>query len=260
MSVINFVAKPYFLHQHKKLRKVAENPAFFQQKTLLELLHKARNTSFGKEHSFSAIKSREDFAAQVPVRDYTALFPYIERMLHGEQNVLWNNIHQFSRSSGTTSGRSKFIPVSDKGLMQTHIATAKHFISYYLHSYPQSNFFNGKGIVLSGSYYTNYDFAKNINVADVSTLLYHYTDSWINFIKAVPSDIALLSDSDKNDKNRTNFNHAKRNKHFRRCDLDFVAVAKSTGNFRQRKSMRCLAEFGINFARWRRDFSIQRTV
>jgi hypothetical protein len=193
MWLIDFVAKTFFFTRFKVLMKAVDAPQSAQEKTLHYLIQKGKNTAYGKQNHFSNIRNYADFARMVPVVEYPDLYPYIERMLHGEQNVLWPSIKQFSRSSGTTSGKSKFIPVSREGLVDSHIATGKHFLSTYLQQHPESGFFRGKGIVLTGSYYP-YSFPENPEIADVSAILYRFTDSWINYFKALPITVALMDD------------------------------------------------------------------
>jgi hypothetical protein len=192
MKLIDCIAKTYFASRYAILMKAVMSNSK-QVQTLQSLIDAGKNTVYGKKFSFAGIKSYAEFSRQVPVVDYPDLFPYIESMLHGQQNVLWPTIKQFSRSSGTTSGKSKFIPVSRDGLVDSHIATGKHFLSTYLHDYTESRFFQGKGIVLAGSYY-RYEYSSNSEIADVSALLYRFTDTWINYFKALPMDVALLND------------------------------------------------------------------
>jgi hypothetical protein len=193
MSLIDFTAKTYFSYEYNQLRKSIELAASVQQQNLFDIISRGRNTEFGKRHNLATIKNYGEFKRQIPVADYETLFPFIERMLAGEQNILWPVINKFSRSSGTSSGRSKFIPVSDFDLVKGHIKTGKHYLSSFLKLHPQSIFFSGKGIVLTGNYYKN-EFGGTAQIADVSALLYQYTDSWINYFKALPLDIALQDD------------------------------------------------------------------
>jgi hypothetical protein len=195
MTLIDCIAKSYFANRYSVLMKaVASSSA--QTQTLRKLIKSGASTEYGKTFHFREIQCYDDFTKLVPVVDYPTMFPYIERMLNGEQNILWPTIKQFSRSSGTTSGKSKFIPVSREGLVDSHIATGKHFLSTYLHDYPQSRFFQGKGIVLTGSYY-QYNYPSNPEIADVSALLYRFTDTWINYFKALPVEVALMDDWEK---------------------------------------------------------------
>lgn len=190
MSLIDFTAKTYFSYQFGSLTAALKKPADTQQQSLFAIIQKAQHTEFGWQHALDTVSDYKQFISKVPVVDYEDLYPSIQRMLAGEQNILWPEIHNFSRSSGTSTGRSKFIPVSDFDLAKGHIKTGKHYLSTFLHQHPESVFFSGKGIVLTGNYYKN-EFGGDAQIADVSALLYKYTDSWINYFKALPLDIAL---------------------------------------------------------------------
>jgi hypothetical protein len=193
MSLIDFTAKPYFAYQYRQLKNALASQSEVQQKNLADIILSGKSTEFGRLHGLDKIKSYRAFTENIPVSDYENFYPYIERMLAGEQNVLWPSIHKFSRSSGTSTGRSKFIPVSDFDLANGHIKTGKHYLSTFLHLHLESVFFSGKGIVLTGNYYKN-EFGGEAQIADVSALLYKYTDSWINYFKALPLAIALQDD------------------------------------------------------------------
>ncbi len=192
-KVVDWVAKSYFKKQFEKYKKTASNPTIFQLEILLSLLQKAANTSFGQQHNFAAIRNYTDFCSQIPIRDYEDFLPYIEQMLVGNQNILWPKVNHFSRSSGTSSGRSKYLPVSSESLATSHVQTGKHYLASYLNLYPDSRFFYGKGIVLTGNYYENHK-EGDAEIADVSMLLYAHTDSWIGFFKSVPMHVAVLED------------------------------------------------------------------
>jgi hypothetical protein len=193
MSLIDFIAKAYFAGQYKKLQIALSNVINVQQQTLQSILQKGKNTEYGRLHRLNTASNYKQFSEQVPVVEHEQLYPYIKRMLAGEQNILWPEIKKFSRSSGTTTGRSKYIPVSDFDLVHSHIQSGKYTHGAYLHQHTDSVFFSGKGIILTGSYYTN-DFGGNAQIADVSALLYKYTDSWINYFKALPLETALMDD------------------------------------------------------------------
>ena len=113
MSLLSFLSLPYANWVRKRNKKWVENPINHQEKILGELLSSAKNTRFGNDHSFKKITSYEDFKNNVPIRDYEALKPYINRVLEGEEDVLWRGRPlYFTKTSGTTSG-TKYIPISN---------------------------------------------------------------------------------------------------------------------------------------------------
>src|ERR1043165_9550894 len=150
MKIKSFLAKPYASIIHSKLRKgmvtaVADQKAIFQQ-----LLKTGSGTTFGQDHKFNDVKTHQDFTASVPIRDYEAFKPYIEKIKTGQQNVLWKGKPiYFAKTSGTTSG-VKYIPIT-KDSIPNHINTARNALLCYMSESGNTKFADGKLIFLSGS-------------------------------------------------------------------------------------------------------------
>ena len=150
MSIKSFAAKIFAKVVHKKTQAWANNPIKTQQQVFQNLLASAKETAFGKDHNFVEIKSYEDFAKQVPIRDYEDLRPYVDRVVKGEENILWKGKPiYFAKTSGTTSG-AKYIPLT-KESMPYHIEAARNAILSYIHETGKANFVDGKMIFLQGS-------------------------------------------------------------------------------------------------------------
>lgn len=150
MSLKSFAAKLFAAMVKKKIDKWAKNPIETQQKVFQELIKKAQNTSFGKDHHFNEIKSHADFVKNVPVRDYEGLKSYIEQVIQGKENILWKGKPiYFAKTSGTTSG-AKYIPIT-KESMPYHIEAARDAILCYVYQTKNADFVNGKMIFLQGS-------------------------------------------------------------------------------------------------------------
>lgn len=150
MSLKSFGAKVFASIIHKKNQKWINNPVETQHKVLLSLLKTAGQTSFGKDHHFSEIKTHSDFVNRVPIRDYEGLRPYIDRVVEGEANVLWKGKPlYFAKTSGTTSG-AKYIPLT-KESMPYHISAARNAILAYVHETGIADFVDRKMIFLQGS-------------------------------------------------------------------------------------------------------------
>ena len=150
MSLKSFAATLFAKKIHIKTIKWSSNPVETQQKVFNDLILQAKNTQFGKDHDFSQIKTFQDFANQVPIRDYEALKPYIDKVVHGEENILWKGKPiYFAKTSGTTSG-AKYIPLT-KESMPYHIEAARNAILSYIYETGNANFVNGKMIFLQGS-------------------------------------------------------------------------------------------------------------
>ena len=149
MSIKSFFARPYANVVHRNIKKWSMDAARAQEFLLHKLINKAKKTAFGKEHGFNEITSHQEFIKRVPVRDYEALLPYIERIKAGEKDVLWPGVPvYFAKSSGTTSG-VKYIPLTKESI-PNHINTARNALLMYI-SENNSAFINGKMIFLSGS-------------------------------------------------------------------------------------------------------------
>ena len=150
MSLKSFLASLGASHIRKKIDKWAQNPITTQEKVFKTLIQQAKNTAFGKDHRFTEIHSYEDFVKNVPIRDYEALSPYIERVKNAEENVLWRGKPlYFAKTSGTTSG-AKYIPLT-KESMPYHIQAARDAILCYIAQTGKADFVSGKMIFLQGS-------------------------------------------------------------------------------------------------------------
>lgn len=132
------------------------NPVDTQLKVFNDLIGSAQYTEFGKKYAFDRINNISDYKSAVPINDYDTLKPYIQRILEGEQNVLWPSpISWFAKSSGTTSDKSKFIPISKESLDDNHYKAGKDVLALYLRQFPQSDFMSGKCLVIGGSHQIN---------------------------------------------------------------------------------------------------------
>ena len=146
----SILAKPYAKRITKRIYKWASNPVKTQQKVMLNLLTDAKKTAFGKDHNFNNIKTYKDFKNNIPIRDYEALKPYVERVVAGESDVLWKGKPlYFGKTSGTTSG-TKYIPISKESIPM-QIKGARNAILMYINRKKNADFVNGKIIFLQGS-------------------------------------------------------------------------------------------------------------
>ncbi len=150
MSLKTYLSKIYAKRVYNQTQKWSNNPVETQQKVFNDLIRQANATQFGKDHKFSEITSFQDYQKQVPVRDYEALRPYIDRVVAGEKDILWKGKPiYFAKTSGTTSG-AKYIPLTAAS-MPTHINAARSAILLYIHETKKSAFVDGKMIFLQGS-------------------------------------------------------------------------------------------------------------
>lgn len=150
MGIRSILAKPLAAWVARQNKKWSSRPAETQKRIFAGLIEKAKTTRFGRDHGFEGIRTHEDFCRQVPVRDYEALRPYIERVTEGEPDVLWpGKPIYFCKTSGTTSG-TKYIPISEDSI-SNHINSARDALLMYIHATGNSQFLDGKLIFLSGS-------------------------------------------------------------------------------------------------------------
>lgn len=150
MSIKSTAAKLFAQKIYKKTQLWANNPIETQKKVLQKLIKEAKKTQFGIDHHFDKIKNANDFANQVPIRDYEALKPYVDKVVKGQENILWKGKPlYFAKTSGTTSG-AKYIPLT-KESMPFHIEAARNAILHYIHETGNADFVDGKMIFLQGS-------------------------------------------------------------------------------------------------------------
>ena len=176
MSLKTIGAKIFATLIHNSTKKWAQNPVETQQKVFENLLTTARATQFGKDHNFEAITSYADFASHVPVRDYEALKSYVERVVHGEEDILWpGKPLYFAKTSGTTSG-AKYIPLT-KESMPFHIKAARNAILAYIHETGKADFVDGKMIFLQGS--PELDEKHGIKLGRLSGIVAHFVPAYL---------------------------------------------------------------------------------
>lgn len=189
-SIVTWVMKKR-IHQIELFMKY---PLETQEELLNNLLNKGRDTEFGKKYEFGDIKSSKEFKSRVPIHSYESLYPYIERLMKGEQNVLWpSEIRWFAKSSGTTNARSKFIPVSSEAFEDCHFKAGKDLLSIYVNNHQETQIFAGKGLVIGGSHQINeFDPNENSYYGDVSAVLLQNLPLWAQWVRTPSLDIALM--------------------------------------------------------------------
>ena len=176
MSVKSIAAKLFAKRIFAKTQKWSQNPVATQKKVFLKLIHDAKNTKFGTDHNFANMKSFTDFASNVPIRDYEALKPYVDRVVNGEENVLWpGKPLYFAKTSGTTSG-AKYIPLT-KESMPSHIQAARDAILHYIHETGKADFVDGKMIFLQGS--PILEMKNGINLGRLSGIVAHFVPKYL---------------------------------------------------------------------------------
>ena len=176
MSIKAAFAIPFAKFVQKKVQKWAQNPIQTQERVFQNLISEAKNTAFGKDHQFASISNYEDFKSRVPVVEYEALRPYVERVIAGENDVLWKGRPlYFAKTSGTTSG-AKYIPIT-KESMPTHIKSARNAMLLYIAETGDTSFVDGKMIFLQGS--PILEDQKGIKLGRLSGIVAHYVPKYL---------------------------------------------------------------------------------
>ena len=189
-SIVNWVNTKR-LHQIDLFRKY---PCDVQRDGLMKILEEAKDTWYGKKHGFSDIRTIEQFQERVPLSSYEDLQPIIERVMSGEQNLLWpSEVKWFAKSSGTTSEKSKFIPVTWEALENCHFRGGKDVVAIYSQNYPENKLLTGKGLTLGGSHQIN-SYSNQSFYGDLSAILIENMPFWAHFIRTPSQDVALMSE------------------------------------------------------------------
>jgi hypothetical protein len=176
MSLKTIAAKIFADYIYKKTKRWSNNPVETQQRVFDDLIQKARKTQFGKDHNFDAVRSYNDFTKQVPIRDYEGLRNYVDRVVQGEENILWpGKPMYFAKTSGTTSG-AKYIPLT-KESMPYHIEAARNAILHYIHETGKAEFVDGKMIFLQGS--PILEKKNGIQLGRLSGIVAHYVPNYL---------------------------------------------------------------------------------
>ena len=189
-SVINWI-------NFKRIYQIAlyRDHAFeIQKETLLNLINKAKNTHWGEKHQYNSIKTVRDFQNAVPLQTYDDIRPYIQRLRNGEKDLLWpGEVKWFAKSSGTTSDKSKFIPVTKDALEDCHLRGPKDVFALYIDNFPETKVLWGKTLTLGGSHQIN-NFSNNSYYGDLSAILIENVPFWTDFIRIPPAEIALIEE------------------------------------------------------------------
>jgi len=192
--VLNSLISLFNIRRLSQIDLFKQDPVHVQKSCLFDLLQKAALTEWGEKYDFKSIRTRKEFAERLPIQTYETLQPCIERTFRGENNILWpEDIKWFAKSSGTTSAKSKFIPVSKSSLEDCHFRGGKDIIALYNRNVPDNNMFKGKSLALGGSHemsqYNNQSF-----YGDLSAILIENLPFWADFARTPDASIMLMSE------------------------------------------------------------------
>ena len=172
--LVNKIMKQYLRLRMRRIDRYMKRPEEPQERWLQRLLDTARNTEFGKEHNFAGIRNADEFARSVPAQDYERVKNDIARMMRGERDVLWpGEVNWFSKSSGTTGDKSKFIPVPFSNLYGGHFAGSWDSLALLYHNKPDMEVFWRKNLIMSGSFQSMEGYPKT-RFGDISSVMTHH--------------------------------------------------------------------------------------
>ncbi len=192
MQFINKIVTKIGAKRREQIQFFMKNGISVQKNELKNLLETAQNTEWGKQYHYEKIKDYQTYKTNVPISTYDELKPYIEKIRRGEKNVLWaSDIKWFAQSSGTTSDKSKFIPVSSESLENCHFRGGKDLIILYSNSFPESNLFKGRALAVGGSRQIQ-NINNNLYYGDLSAVIIQNLPFWANFIRTPAKSIALM--------------------------------------------------------------------
>ena len=214
MPAITTIVNRFNIRRINQIEHFRKFPVKIQQDTFAGLMKKASSTEWGKKFDYSSISSIRDYQSRVPVQTYEDLIPFVERLGEGESDLLWpGRIKWFAKSSGTTSAKSKFIPMTREALEDCHYRAAKDTLAIYAFNYPSSRIFSGKALILGGSHRID-QFSNKSLCGDLSAILIENAPSWVELFRTPRKRIVLIEDFEKKldlitkatvNKNVTNF-------------------------------------------------------
>jgi len=176
-----------------KINDFIKNPYCAQKNVFNYLIKKGASSSFGEEHNFSKIIDYDSFVQNIPVRTYEEFYPYIQRARNREKSVLWpGKVKWFAKSSGTTNSISKYIPVTKESLGNCHFKGGKDMLSLYGNNFPNTDIYNGKGLMLGGT--VSYSKEGNFKDGDLSAILLDEFPLWVNYHRVPDIETALMSE------------------------------------------------------------------
>ncbi len=194
MPILNSIISLVNTRRLSQIDDFKTNPGDVQNDQLMQLIKTAKLTDVGQTYGFESINTYQSFAERVPVSDYEDVRPYIDRLRKGEKNLLWpGEIKWFAKSSGTTSTKSKFIPVTKESLEDCHFRGGKDVLAFYLSERPDSEMFSGKCLTLGGSHQIN-NFSNDSFYGDLSAILIENLPFWTHFIRTPDQSIALMDE------------------------------------------------------------------
>lgn len=197
MSITSII-RPLFVRRVNAWRDKACRPEEVQRGELAWLLRRASSTLQGHTYGYESIRTYDEYRNRVPVSQYPDIRHTVERMVNGEKDILWpGRTSHFAQSSGTSDGKSKYIPITADSFKRTHYQGGFDVVAHYLNLYPDSRIFDGKSFILGGSYANELNLKKGVVVGDLSANLIDRINPLVNLVRIPSKRVALMEDWSK---------------------------------------------------------------
>ncbi|MDD3359253.1 MAG: GH3 auxin-responsive promoter family protein [Parabacteroides sp.] len=194
MDFLTKTVLPFFRYRLKQIESHVMHADAVQQKQLSRLIDVSKQTEWGKKYDYKSIRNYETFQERIPIQQYDDVKPYVERMLQGEQGLIWPTpVKWFAKSSGTTNDKSKYLPVSKEILWRCHYKGGFDAVALYLGNNPSSNFFGRKGLILGGSH-KPVALNQHAHCGDLSAVLLQQLNPLVNLVRVPPKRIILMDE------------------------------------------------------------------
>ena len=197
------IVRPYFVRIAQRTFNWKDHGEEIQRDLLLKHLRRCEHTDFGKMHHFSDLIASKDaykaFMSEVPTVHYEDLRRTVMRMMKGQRDVLWRGVcRDYAQSSGTSGGKSKYIPITADSLGGNHYRGGEDAVAHYLNGNPKSKMFSGKGFILGGSFSNTLNIeAGKVHVGDLSATLINRITPLAEMVRVPDKQTALMSDWSK---------------------------------------------------------------
>lgn len=189
------IARPLFKSVDARTMRASADIERTQRRVLRQLMEYGKNTLWGREYGFSPDLTPSAYASRLKINGYEAFRPYVMRMLAGEKDILCpGTVKRYAQSSGTSGGKSKYIPLPPRSLRRCHYAGSTAVVARYLSNYPDSRIFSGRSLILGGSYANELSLPDDVKVGDLSASLIDCINPVANLFRAPGKRLALMSD------------------------------------------------------------------
>jgi len=194
MALLNSVISWLIKKRIHQIQLFIQYPHEVQGELFRKLVQTAKDTEWGLKYDFKSINNANDFRSRIPISDYDAIKPWIDKLMNGVQNVLWpSEIKWFAKSSGTTADKSKYIPVSNEALEECHFKGGKDLLSIYCNNYPDSLIFDGRSLAMGGSHRIS-EVNSDAYYGDLSAIIMQNLPFWAEFKRIPNLSIALMDE------------------------------------------------------------------